>query len=83
MAETRGERLQPVVPLGKDMVASLVHNHPLAYALRFLRQMAAVGRDYNAQGGLDTKIGCIIRRRRAPQERLIRPTTPQARGLTA
>ena len=83
MTETCGERLQPVVPLGKDMVASLVHNHPLAYALRFLRQMAAIGRDYNAQGGLDTKIGCIIWIRRARQERLIRPTTPQARGITA
>jgi hypothetical protein len=83
MAETRGERLQPVVPLGKDMVASLVHNHPLAYALRFLRQMAAVGRDYNAQGGLDTKNGCIIWTRRAPQERLISPSTPQTQGPTA
>jgi hypothetical protein len=82
MAETRGERLQPGVPLGKEMVASLVHNHPLAYALCFLRQMAAIGRDYTAQGGLDTKIGCIIWTRRAQQERLIRPTTPQGWSIT-
>ena len=82
MAETRGECLQPVVPLGKDRLASLVHNHPLAYALRFLRQMAAIGRDYNAEGGLDTKIGYIIWIRRARQERLISPTTPQAWSIT-
>jgi hypothetical protein len=82
MAETRGERLQPVIPLGKDMVASLAHNHPLAYALHFLRQMAAIGRDYNAQGGLDTKIGGIIWTRRTRQERLISPTTPQAWSIT-
>ena len=59
-AETRGERLQPVVPLGREMVASLVHNAPLRCAPRFLRQMVAVGHDYNAQGGLDIKIRCII-----------------------
>jgi hypothetical protein len=82
MAETRGECLQPVVPLGKDRVASVVPHHPRADARRFLRQMAAMGRDDTAQGGWDTKIGCIIWTRRAQQERLIRPTTPQVWSLS-
>jgi hypothetical protein len=72
IAETHGECLQPVVPLTREMVASLIHNDSLACALRFLRQIAAVGRDYNAQGGLDTKIGCIIWQGKARQERLMR-----------